>query len=443
MANPENNKQLSKSLTAVNGWAISTGGMIGISIFMISGQISGIAGPAACLGFALAAMVVIIIALCISEISSVCTKAGGANVHPQYAIGGKAGDFLSFFSGWAMWGSQGLGPAIIAITCAQYLSKVLSFANITNPLPDNVTAVVIILVLTGLNARGMQGSKAFQLITTFGIIGAMLIFIIGSLTHAKPELLTEFMPNGPKSVLQAASVCILSYGGWSTIPAMAEEFKNPGKDIPMAIISSLVTCGLLYTLFSYAMNAQLPGAVLAESSSPPVDAALQFTSAGAVLICVAGELACLSTVNGWITTGPRVLFSMGRDGVVPRVLGRVSKNGSPTIALWVTSIGQCLLALTGMVQLLIPMVTFVIMVSWCISLISMFFLRSRKKEVRAPFRTPGYPVVLVIAILAIIYMMSLLNTRAVLVGCIWQVLGVVLYYLFKYSSLHKLCEAED
>lgn len=88
-----NKQELNKSLTAVNGWAISTGGMIGISIFMISGQISGIAGPAACLGFALAALVVIIIALCISEISSACTKAGGANVHPQFALGGKAGDF--------------------------------------------------------------------------------------------------------------------------------------------------------------------------------------------------------------------------------------------------------------------------------------------------------------------------------------------------------------
>lgn len=358
-----NKQELNKSLTAVNGWAISTGGMIGISIFMISGQISGIAGPAACLGFALAALVVIIIALCISEISSACTKAGGANVHPQFALGGKAGDFLSFFSGWAMWGSQGLGPAIIAITCASYLAKVLSLFGIIVPIPDNIMAVVIILILTVLNSRGGEGSKAFQLITTIGIIGAMLIFVFGSLTHAKPELLVDFMPNGPKSVLQAASICILSYGGWSTIPAMAEEFKNPGKDIPKAIISSIITCGLLYTIFCYAMNAQLPGSILAQSTSPPVDAALQFTSWGALLISVAGLLACLSTVNGWIVTGPRVFFSMGRDGVIPKVFGKVSDNGVPGVALWVTSIGQCLLALTGMVQLLIPMVTFVLMIS--------------------------------------------------------------------------------
>ena len=153
-------------------------------------------------------------------------------MHPQFALGGKAGDFLSFFSGWAMWGSQGLGPAIIAITCASYLAKVLSLFGIIVPIPDNIMAVVIILILTVLNSRGGEGSKAFQLITTIGIIGAMLIFVFGSLTHAKPELLVDFMPNGPKSVLQAASICILSYGGWSTIPAMAEEFKNPGKDIP-------------------------------------------------------------------------------------------------------------------------------------------------------------------------------------------------------------------
>lgn len=435
-----NKQELNKSLTAVNGWAISTGGMIGISIFMISGQISGIAGPAACLGFALAALVVIIIALCISEISSACTKAGGANVHPQFALGGKAGDFLSFFSGWAMWGSQVLGPAIIAITCASYLAKVLSLFGIIVPIPDNIMAVVIILILTVLNSRGGEGSKAFQLITTIGIIGAMLIFVFGSLTHAKPELLVDFMPNGPKSVLQAASICILSYGGWSTIPAMAEEFKNPGKDIPKAIISSIITCGLLYTIFCYAMNAQLPGSILAQSTSPPVDAALQFTSWGALLISVAGLLACLSTVNGWIVTGPRVFFSMGRDGVIPKVFGKVSDNGVPGVALWVTSIGQCLLALTGMVQLLIPMVTFVLMISWGISLISMFFLRYKHPETKAPFRAPGFPLVLIVALAALVYMMSLLDSTAVMAGCVWQVVGVVLYYLFKYSSLHKLCE---
>ena len=435
-----NKQELNKSLTAVNGWAISTGGMIGISIFMISGQISGIAGPAACLGFALAALVVIIIALCISEISSACTKAGGANVHPRFALGGKAGDFLSFFSGWAMWGSQGLGPAIIAITCASYLAKVLSLFGIIVPIPDNIMAVIIILILTVLNSRGGEGSKAFQLITTIGIIGAMLIFVFGSLTHAKPELLVDFMPNGPKSVLQAASICILSYGGWSTIPAMAEEFKNPGKDIPKAIISSIITCGLLYTIFCYAMNAQLPGSILAQSTSPPVDAALQFTSWGALLISVAGLLACLSTVNGWIVTGPRVFFSMGRDGVIPKVFGKVSDNGVPGVALWVTSIGQCLLALTGMVQLLIPMVTFVLMISWGISLISMFFLRYKHPETKAPFRAPGFPLVLIVALAALVYMMSLLDSTAVMAGCVWQVVGVVLYYLFKYSSLHKLCE---
>ena len=415
-----NKQELNKSLTAVNGWAISTGGMIGISIFMISGQISGIAGPAACLGFALAALVVIIIALCISEISSACTKAGGANVHPQFALGGKAGDFLSFFSGWAMWGSQGLGPAIIAIICASYLAKILSLFGIIVPIPDNIMAVVIILILTVLNSRGGEGSKAFQLITTIGIIGAMLIFVFGSLTHAKPELLVDFMPNGPKSVLQAASICILSYGGWSTIPAMAEEFKNPGKDIPKAIISSIITCGLLYTIFCYAMNAQLPGSILAQSTSPPVDAALQFTSWGALLISVAGLLACLSTVNGWIVTGPRVFFSMGRDGVIPKVFGKVSDNGVPGVALWVTSIGQCLLALTGMVQLLIPMVTFVLMISWGISLISMFFLRYKHPETKAPFRAPGFPLVLIVALAALVYMMSLLDSTAVMAGCVWH-----------------------
>lgn len=86
------------------------------------------------------------------------------------------------------------------------------------------------------------------------------------------------------------------------------------------------------------------------------------------------------------------------------------------------------------------MVTFVLMISWGISLISMFFLLYKHPDTKAPFRAPGFPVVLLVAFAALVYMMSLLDSTAVLAECIWQVVGVVLYYLFKYSPLHKLCE---
>ena len=107
--------QLKKSMGIVDGWAIGTGAMIGVTVFVVSGTISGMAGPAACLGFAIACVIVFFVALCYCEVASIYPSAGGAYVFPKRVFAGEKGSFLSFLSGWCLWGGQGLAPAVVTV----------------------------------------------------------------------------------------------------------------------------------------------------------------------------------------------------------------------------------------------------------------------------------------------------------------------------------------
>ena len=431
---------LSQELGLLDGWAVGTGAMVGVTIFVVSGQISGLAGPAAALGFFFAAIIVLFVALCYSEVSTAYPTAGGAYNYPRQAIGGRFGDFLSFLSGWGLWGGQGLGPAIVAMACSSYITWMLKLVGIANPVPELQLAILQILLFAVFNIRSTGGGRAIQLISTFLILSVMIVFIFWGSMELKPALLTPFAPNGIAPIFTATAICLLSYGGWSTIPAMAEEFKNPIKDVPRSMIFSLLTCGVLFAFFVYVMNGLLPGKELAASSAPPAAAASTFTTYGAFLVAFGGIFACVSTSNGLLMTGARIPFSMGRDGTLPSVLAKVTDKGTPYVAIWLTAAGQMLLAVTGLMFLLVQMIVFVTSVSWIISTTCLVFLRRKHPETKAPFRTPGYPVTLILAYIGLFVMVSRLAPKAILVGSIWLAFGVIIYFAFKKTSLKRFCE---
>ena len=224
---------------------------------------------------------------------------------------------------------------------------------------------------------------------------------------------------------------------------MAEEFKNPTKDVPKSMILSLVTCCILFSAFVYVMNGLMPGPELAASTAPPAEAMATFTKYGALIVCIGGVFACVSTANGLLMTGARIPFSMGRDGRLPKGLCRVSKNGAPYSAILITAIAQLLLALSGSIIFIVQMVVFVTSVSWIISTTCVIFLRRNHPEIRAPFRTPGYPVMLILAYACLVFIFTRLALSAVLVSAAWILSGILCYFLFKNTGLKKLCSGEQ
>lgn len=420
----------SNKLSTFDGWAIGSGAMVGVTIFVVSGTISGMAGPAASLGFIIAAVLVIAVALCYCEVSAKFPESGGAYLFPKRVLGEEKGKILSFISGWCLWGGQGIAPAVVTVATVGYLNMLLQLLGISIVLPTIPTAVVLTLLYFIANWYGSTGGKAVQNISTVAVVSILIIFIVWGGTNVNTETLTPFMPHGFSPILAAGAMCILSFSGWSTIPNMSGDFKNPVKDVPKSIIMSITTCAILFTLFVYVMNGLLPGAELAKSSAPPVSAMNTFTSVGALVITLGGLAACVSTSNGLLMTGFRIPYAMGKDGDMPSALAKKNKSDVPYNALILTALGHLLLIFSGsMINTLVSLTVCVTSVSWVIS-VSMSLIM-RKKNIESPFKTPGFPITQIIAIVGLLFMFVRLTRIGIIMSIIWIILGFALYYIFK------------
>lgn len=435
--------------SVIDGWAIGTGAMIGVTIFVICGAISGVAGPAASLGFVLSGALVFCVALVYCEVASACPDAGGAYLFPKKTIKGEAGSFLSFLSGWCLWGGQGLGPAMVTVATVSYLSAFLSLITGGDIiLPVSITASILTALYFAANWFGSTGGRAVQLISTGIVVGVLVIFIVWGGINIKPELLHPFIqgnPGGIAGIVTACAMCILGFGGWSTIPNMASDFRNPSKDVPRATLLSLLTCALLFALFTYVMNGLLPGAELAASDSPPVAAMNTFTTVGALIISIGGLCACVSTSNGLMMTGCRIPFAMGKGGDLPRVLEKTNDNGTPVVALILTALGQLFLCWTGSALVtLVSLVVTATSVSWVISVVSA--IQAHRNGVDAPFKVKGFWAIAAIAIIGLVLIFIRLaqtNPTGIIMTCVWTAIGIFVYILFSKTSLRSKCNEKQ
>ena len=427
-----------KGMRVIDGWAVGTGAMIGATIFVVSGAMSGLAGPAACLSFILAAAATILIALCCCEVSSAFPRSGGAYIYPLEAFGEK-GKTLSFMTGWAFYGAQGLGSAALASTCAFYLNWVLQLL-FGFEFPAGIFGVVIVIIFGIVNMINSELGNATQLASTFIVLAILVGFAIwGGFNMDTSLITTNFAPNGFAGIAAAAALGWAGFSGWSAIPNMASEFRNPGRDVPRSMIASLITCALLFGIVILVMNGLLPGEQLASESAPLAAAASTFTKYGALFVAFGGVFAAISTLNGLMMAGAHLLAAMGTEGAFPRIVCKRSKNGTPWIALLITTAGMCLLAATGLVVFIMQMVAFVTACCWIVNIICLFGLRRNRKDITPQIRCPGYPVIPAAAIAFAAYMISRMSGKAVLVGAIWLAIGAVCYFLFNKTGLSRYC----
>lgn len=418
-----------KKLTRFAGWSIGTGAMLGVTIFVISGIMIDNAGPAASISFLIGCLVTLAIALCFCELSSALPYSGGIYTYPRMLLG-RRGPLLSFITGWAFFGGQGLGPAIVAMGAANYLTWLFISLGLRAPIPETMLAILIIVLIALCNIMGTSWAAKFQAVTTLVVAGTLIGFVVWGGTEVSPALYQPLAPYGWDGILKAAAVGWLAYGAWSTIPNMSEEFRNPRRDVPFSMVSSLVTSGLLFAAIVLVMAGLIPYDVIGSESAPLAVAAETFTNHAGLFIALIGIFAALSTLNGLTMTSSRIIYSMGRDGVLPKRFGQMhSSFGTPIYAVLITSAGQIILAATGLFEILVEMIVFVTAIAWLIGCICLFALR--KTEYKATFKVPFYPVLPIIALVLSVFLLLQLDTKAIFVGLVWITLGLFVYWLRK------------
>ena len=237
--------------------------------------------------------------------------------------------FLGFLKVWV--GMIGLivGVPILAYGFAAYMGFFF-------PDWDRVTiAASILITLLLINLLGIQTSVRTQMVMVTIFVTSLLIFGIGGLFYADWELLTPMVPNGTDSVLNAAVPAFYSYSGFLTIVVIAEEIKNPSKNIPLTLLITFIFVATIYTLVTLVLPALIPWQKLGTIVAPMSQASQVFLPDWfATIITLSALLAAATSINVSILTASRSFFALARNRIYPKILCSISKRtGEPDAAL--------------------------------------------------------------------------------------------------------------
>lgn len=383
---------LVRDLGLTEAMAIGLGAMGGAGVFVLAALALEQAGPGAALSFVLAGLICLPITLVISELATGAGRAGGSYALIARALGPLAGGVV----GPGNWLGLTFAGGFFLIALGGYLSVILHVA-------DWATTLAVGVAFTYLNYRGAKASGKFQNVIVFVFMGILLLFSFGGLFRIRADLYHPFFPAGFSQVAVTVGMVIVSYTGFEKISTLAEEIRNPRRNLPIAIISVVLVAMVLYAVVLLVTAGLLPMAVIAGSETPLVDAAARVAGpVGRWGMLAAGLLATASSANAAVIASSRISFAMGRDRILPGWLEAVHpKLLTPHRAVLATGALATLVALSGQAEILAEISSALFMVNYMLLCISLLVMRhSRPSWYRPTFRAPLYPLVPVIGALA-------------------------------------------
>jgi APA family basic amino acid/polyamine antiporter len=421
--------ELRRTLGLWGAAGVGIGAIIGTGIFVLIGVASGIAGPAVIISFLIAGFTALLTGLSTAELSSFITEAGGSYIYTTKAFGRLPG----FLVGWMKSFDYIVGASAVSIGFAAYFAYFLG-------IPPAVGTLVLVgsiwpLILMVLNLRGMKEASGTNNILVALKVSALVLFIaVGGLyliTRGDFSLYHPFFPRGLSGALSGASIIFFAFIGFNTISVIAEEVRDPERNVPRAVLISFAVCTVLYIGVSAVSVGLLPWQVLGESSAP-LEAALRVATDNFFIlefIAVSALFATTSVILASILGGSRALFAMARQRVIPGLFARISGQGIPVLTVLVTgiAIGAIVFLTNGNLDWLASIFNFGTLVTFFFINASLLRLRRTMPDVSRGFRVPLYPFTPVLGLVSCLLLSFYLSANALLVGLGWVAVGMVAY----------------
>jgi amino acid transporter/nucleotide-binding universal stress UspA family protein len=379
----EHPEELLRELGLKEAVAIGLGTMIGAGIFVLSAIAARNAGPAAMFSYVVAGLIALPIAMTVSELATGMPKAGGSYFLISRALGPVAGAVV----GPGNWLGLTFATAFYLIGFAQYLAYFI-------PIPTWITVLVAGLFFLFLNYRGAKLSGQLQNIIVILLVLILALFVGRGLFNIDPKLHKPFFPFGWGAVIANVGLVIVSFTGFEKISTIAEEIKQPERNLPLAIIGSVIIATILYAAILYVATGILPYQVIAGFQAPLVEAADRFMSTiGVVGMSIAALLATASSTNAAIMASSRINFAMGRDRILPEWFNEIhSRYLTPYRSILVTGVLAILLALSGQAAALAEISSALFMISYALlSLALLVMHRAKPRWYQPTFHVPLYP----------------------------------------------------
>lgn len=445
--------QLARRLSAYDAAAVVVSNVIGSGILFMPAIVAGMVGnPTAMLAVWLGGGILAFAgAMAYAELAALRPKSGGEYVYLREAFGPLA----AFLTGWASF-VAGFSGAIAAT--AMGLSGLLdrffpgagnSTPWFTLPLgilslslsPQQLLAIVVIIALSVVHGLGLGPGRVVQNALALLKVMALVVFVAaglsigqGSVTHFSAGADATWTLSG---LLLALIPVMFSYSGWNAAAYLAEEVKDPARNVPRALAMGTIAVVVLFVamnvVYVYALDVKSMAAVEVRV----VDAAAEvlFGPGAAALLVIVGIFIALGTISANIFAGPRVYYAMARDGLFLPAAARVNpKTQTPLVAIIAQAVWTVLLVLTGTFAQLVNYTGFTVVLFAGIAVLALFVLRTREPDAPRPFKALGYPVAPGLFVLA---------SAAMVVNAIWReplpslggvailAAGVPVYWLFQ------------
>ena len=411
-------KDLERDLGLPSVLAISIGAMIGSGIFILPALALKIAGPAVIVAYALAGLLVVPAALSKSEMATAMPEAGGTYIYIERAMG----PLLGTVAGVGTWFSLSFKGALALVGGVPYLLILLD-------LPMKPVALGLALVLILVNLVGAKQTGRLQLIIVVVMLAALGWFAAGSAPSVQSANYVDFFADGIGGLLAATGLVFVSYAGVTKVASVAEEIEDPGRNIPMGILGSLVFTTILYVAIVAVLVGITDPGTIAGSLTPVADAAeVTLGQVGVVVIILAAILALISTANAGILSSSRYHFAMSRDKLAPPSLSSVSDRfGTPAASITLT--GAVLLVLIAFVPILeiAKLASAFQIIVFALINVALIAFREGEVEYEPEFTSPLYPYMQIFGAITGLLLLTQMGTIA-LVGALVITVGSVIWY---------------
>jgi basic amino acid/polyamine antiporter, APA family len=444
--------------------AIGIGAIIGGGIFVLTGTGAYYhAGPALALSFIIAGIACVFAALCYSEFASILPVEGSAYAYAY----GTIGEIFAWIIGWGLILEYAMGSMTVAVSWSGYFNKLLKLFGLKLPeylttdpasytgegFSMNLPAFLIVILVISILIKGTSSAAKANNFIVILKVSAVLFVIIAGMFFINTDNWSPFIPEaktivekttnhqayGIGGIISGAAAIFFAYVGFDAVSTQAGEAINPKKDVPFAIIASLLVCTVLYILVSLVLTGMMnyedfnPLGKYPEAIKAPVAYAFDIAGQGwaGFIITIAATVGLISVLMVMIMGQSRIFLGMSKDGLIPPVFSKINPtSGTPKTNLMILGGFIAIVAAFTPISQLADMTSFGTLFAFTMVCIAVWMLRIKQPNLKRTFKVPALPLIAISGILINTYLMINLSVEAQMLSLGWLLIGVLVYFIY-------------
>ncbi|WP_135852579.1 amino acid permease [Halorussus salinus] len=443
-------EELAKDLGLLAALTIGVGTMIGAGIFVLPGQAAAAAGPAVALSFVVGGVISLFTALSASELGTAMPKAGGSYYYVNHALGPLFGSI----AGWGNWMGLAFASAFYTLGFGEYLATFLPIPTLALGFLTlssfQIGALLAGLVFITVNYVGAKETGRLQVFIVLALVSILTLFSVLGFLQADLSTLRPFFPaetGGATAILPATGLVFVSFLGFAKITTVAEELKNPGRNLPLAVVGSVLIVTTMYAIIMVVLMGVINWRQLSPefTKTPVLDVAeiafgtVGLAAVGVGLLTFAGLLATASSANASILASSRINFAMGRDKLISPKLNDIHPSfATPYRSIAVTGGLILLFIVVGDVKVLAKAGSVLHLIVYGLLNLALIVMREANPDEYQPdFEVPLYPVVPILGAVTSFGLIAFMKPEEIALAFLFVAGGIIWYFTYARSKTDK------